>query len=63
LKGFEKFMKKILHEILCKIYLIYLNGVIIFSKTFEGILVNLQEVWQAKKISQIYNNKNKILKS
>ena len=41
---FERLMEKVLGEIINKICLVYLDDVIIFSKTFEGMLDNLREV-------------------
>jgi len=40
---FER-LEKVLHGVLHKICLVYLDDVIIFSKTFKGMLENLREV-------------------
>jgi len=42
---FERSMEKVLHKVLHKICLVYLDDVIIFSKTFTGMLENLREVF------------------
>jgi len=42
---FERLMEKVLHGVLHKICLIYLNDVIIYIKIFTGMLENLWEVF------------------
>jgi len=42
---FERLMEKVLHGILHKICLVYLNDVIVYNKTFTGMLENLREVF------------------
>jgi len=42
---FERLMEKVLHEVLHKICLVYLDDFIYFSKTFTGTLNNLREVF------------------
>jgi hypothetical protein len=42
---FERLMEKVLHQIINKICLVYLDDVIIFGKTFEDSLANLREVF------------------
>jgi len=37
-------MEKVLHGVLHKICLVYLDDMIIFSKTFTGMLENLREI-------------------
>jgi len=44
---FERLMKKVLHGVLHKICLVYLDDVIVYSKTFTGMLENLLEVFSA----------------
>jgi len=41
---FERLMEKVLHGVLHKICLVYLD-VIVYSKTFMGMLENLREVF------------------
>jgi len=41
---FKRLMEEVLHRVLHKICLIYLDDVIIFSKIFKGMLENLREV-------------------
>jgi len=41
---FERLMEKVLHGVLHKICLVYLDDVIIFNKIFTGMLHNLREV-------------------
>lgn len=43
---FERLMEKVLHQIINKMCLVYLDNVIIFSNTFEGSLANLREVFR-----------------
>lgn len=42
---FERLMEKVLHPILNKICMVYLDDVIIFGKTFEEMVANLREVF------------------
>jgi len=42
---FERLMEKVLYEVLHKICLVYLDDVILYSKTFTGMLENLREVF------------------
>jgi len=42
---FERLMEKVLHGVLHRICLVYLDDVIVYSKTFAGMLKNLREVF------------------
>jgi len=42
---FERLMEKVLRDILSKICLVYLDDVIVFSKTFKEMMANLREVF------------------
>lgn len=42
---FEHLMEKVLQDDLSKIYLVYLNDVIVFSKSFEDMIFNLRRVF------------------
>ena len=42
---FEPMIEQILGSLLSKICLMYLDDVIIFSKTFQGMIDNLKEVF------------------
>jgi len=42
---FKRLMEKVLHGVLDKICLVYLDDVIVYSKTFTGMLENLREIF------------------
>lgn len=42
---FERLMERVLQDILSKICLVYLDNVIVFSETFEGMMENLRKVF------------------
>lgn len=58
LTTFERLMEKVLRGILNKICLVYLDD-IIFSKTFEGMLENLREVFLCFKSANLKVNLKK----
>lgn len=56
---FERLMEKVLRGILNKICLVYLDNVIIFSKTFEEIVENLWKVFICLKSDNLKVNPKK----
>lgn len=42
---FERFMEKVLRDIFLKICLVYFDHVIVFSRSFEGMMVNLKKIF------------------
>jgi len=42
---FERLMEKVLHPVLNRIYMVYLDDIIIFGKTFEEMVKILREVF------------------
>lgn len=52
-------MEKVLKGLLSKIYLVYLNDVIVFGKSFSEMLENLREVFfRLKAVNLKINPKN-----
>jgi len=52
-------MEKVLHEVLHKICLVYLDDVIVYSKTFTGMLENLWEVFLRLRAANLKINPKK----
>lgn len=58
---FERLMEKVLHGLLSKICLVYLDDVIIFGKGFEEMLENLNLVFSRLKEVNLKINKKKCI--
>jgi len=43
---FQRLMEKVLKEYLSKIYLVYLDDIIVFGKSFEEMVENLNKVFK-----------------
>jgi len=58
---FERAMEQILQKFLSKICLVYLDDVIIFSKTFEEMIENLKKYFLERKVNLKINPEKCIL--
>lgn len=56
---FERLMEKVLQDILSKVCLVYLDDVIVFSKTFEEMMANLRKVFLRLRAANLKINSQK----
>ncbi|KMQ83515.1 integrase core domain protein [Lasius niger] len=56
---FERLMEKVLREVISKICLVYLDDVIVFSKTFEEMMINLRKVFLCLRMANLKINPKK----
>lgn len=56
---FERLMQKVLRDFLSKVCLVYLDDVIVFSKTFEEMMANLRKVFLRLRTANLKINPQK----
>lgn len=56
---FERLMETILRDILSKIYLVYLDDVIVFSNLFEEMMANLRKIFLRLRLANLKINLKK----